>query len=39
VVYNNSTSVVWELEDKSFFDNLVESGWFDTESVEIKSIK
>ncbi len=38
VVYNNSTSVVWELEDREFFNELVESGWFDSEAVEIQNI-
>jgi len=39
VVYKNSTSVVWELEDKEFFDELVENGWFDSEWVEVLSIE
>ncbi len=38
IVYNNSTSVVWELEDREFFDELVEKGWFDNEDVEIHNI-
>ena len=38
IVYNNSTSVVWELEDRKFFDELVESGWFDSGAVEIQNI-
>ena len=39
VVYNNSTNVVWELEDKEFFDELIENGWFDSEWVEVQSIE
>jgi len=39
IVYNNSSNVVWEIEDKKVFDSLVESGWFDTESVDIKKIE
>ncbi len=38
IAYNNSTSIVWELEDKSFFDELLNSWWFDNEAIEIKSI-
>jgi len=39
VVYNNSTNVFWEIEDKDFFDELVEKWWFDSDAVEIKSIE
>ncbi|MBT3853600.1 hypothetical protein HOF65_06630 [bacterium] len=39
IVYNNSTNVVWEIEDERVFNSLVDSGWFDTESVEIKKIE
>lgn len=39
IVYNNSTNVVWELEDKDFFDELIVNGWFDNNSVELLSIK
>jgi len=39
IVYKNSTSVVWELNDKVFFDELVENWWFDSEGVEIQSIE
>ncbi len=38
IAYNNSTSIVWELEDKTFFDELLNSWWFDNEAIEIKSI-
>jgi hypothetical protein len=39
IVYNNSSNVVWEIEDKKVFDSLVLSGWFDSESVDIKKIE
>ncbi len=39
VVYNNSKQVVWKIEDKKLFDWLLESGWFDSESVELKKIE
>jgi GTP pyrophosphokinase len=39
VVYNNSSQVVWKIEDKKLFDWLLESGWFDSESVDLKKIE
>ena len=37
VVYNNSTNVVWELENKVLYKELLEQKWF-MESVNVKSI-
>jgi hypothetical protein len=39
IVYNNSHHVVWEISHKEVFDSLVESGWFDSDSVNIKKIE
>jgi len=39
VVYNNSTSVVWELEDKEFFNELIDNGWFDSDGVKVISME
>jgi len=39
VVYNNSNQVVWKIEDKQLFDWLLDSGWFDSESVDLKKIE
>jgi len=39
VVYNNSNQVVWKIEDKKLFDWLLESGWFDSESVDLRKVE
>lgn len=39
LVYHNSNQVVWKIEDKKLFDWLLESGWFDSESVDLKKIE
>lgn len=38
VVYNNSTSVLWELKDKKIFEELVEWNIFNDETIELLSI-
>lgn len=35
IVYNNSNTVVWEIQDKILFNSLLESWWFDEDAVEI----
>jgi len=39
VVYKNSTSVVWEIEDKEFFKDLLSQKFFDSENVDLISLK
>jgi len=39
VVYKNSTSVVWEIEDKEFFKDLLRQKFFDSENVDLVSLK
>ncbi len=39
VVYNNSASVVWEIEDKKFFKVLLIQKFFDSKNVDLISLK
>ena len=39
IVYKNTKIVVWEIEDKEFFYELVENWWFDGEGIKIQSIE
>ena len=38
LVYHNTTSVVWKLEDKILFQELLDSWWFNGNDVEVISI-
>ncbi len=38
VVYQNSNNVIWRIRDKKIFNWLMKSGWFDSDSVDVKSI-